>query len=65
MNASDQERWAEALAVERQHGEDAPRFIAERIGELALAGDMEGVKRWREIAARLDDLRRSISKPPS
>ena len=52
-----QERWAEALAVERQHGEDVPRFIAERIGALALAGDMEGVERWREIATRLDQLR--------
>lgn len=53
----DQERWAEALAVERQHGEDAPRFIAERIGALALAGDLEGIERWKEIAAQLDMLR--------
>ncbi|MGN6621978.1 MAG: DUF6961 family protein [Sphingomonas sp.] len=62
---SDQERWAEALAVERQHGEDAPRFIAERIGVLALAGDMDGVLRWREIAIKLDEMRRSMEKPAS
>ena len=61
----DQERWAEALAVECQHGEDAPQFIAERIGALALAGDMEGVERWREIASRLDEIRRSMPKPAS
>lgn len=61
----DQERWAEALAVERQHGEDAPRFIAERIGALALAGDMDGVLRWREIASRLDEIRRSMGGPAS
>jgi hypothetical protein len=61
----EQERWAEALAVERQHGEDAPRFVAERIGELALAGDMKGVLRWREIASRLDEIRRFTERPAS
>lgn len=61
----DEERWAEALAVERQHGEDAPQFIAERIGALALKGDMEGVDRWREIASRLDAMRRSSERPAS
>lgn len=55
MNA-DQERWAEALAVERRHGDLAHRHVAERVRELALAGDEQGVKRWREIAARLDQL---------
>ena len=52
----DQERWAEALAVEKQHGSDAPRWIAERIGALASAGDTVGIERFREIAARLDQL---------
>lgn len=27
----EQERWAEALAILKQHGDDAPIFIAERI----------------------------------
>jgi hypothetical protein len=58
----DQERWAEALAVERMHGDDSPRFIAERIGELAIAGDWNGVERWREIAARYDQLHAGPSK---
>lgn len=57
MLTPEQERWAEALAVQRQHGERAGPFIAERIGALALAGDADGVARWREIAARLDQLR--------
>lgn len=57
----DQERWAEALAIERQHGENAPRFIAERIGALALAGDMEGVERWKEIAEARPTLWRQTS----
>ena len=46
-------RWAEALAVERQHGPDAEQFIART---LALAGDEAGVTRWLDIATRLDQL---------
>lgn len=52
----DQERWAEALQIQRMYGEDAPRWLAERIGALALAGDEAGVQRFREIAARYDQL---------
>ena len=50
------ERIAEALAIERQHGEKAPLFIAERIAALALAGDLAGVERLRAIALQLDRL---------
>lgn len=53
----DEERWAEALMVERLHGDRATIHVAERIGALALAGDAVGVSRWKEIAARLDQLR--------
>lgn len=52
----DQERWAEALAVDRQHGAMAPAIIEERIRTLALAGDEAGVTRWREIAERYEQL---------
>jgi hypothetical protein len=52
----DQERWAEAAMVERQHGARAPVFVAERIGALALAGDVAGIARWRDIAERRDKL---------
>lgn len=38
----DQERWAEALAIERQHGAMGPVWIAERIGALASVGDFAG-----------------------
>ena len=51
---AEQERWAEALAIERQHGPNACRWEAERIPALALAGGMAGVQRFREIAAKLD-----------
>ena len=54
---ADREIWAAALQVERHHGDDAPKFIAERIGALAVAGDFEGVETWKAIAGRLDALR--------
>lgn len=53
---TDEERWAEALAIERLHGDRAPVWIAERIGALALAGDAAGVARFKEIARRLDQM---------
>ena len=53
----DRELWACALLVEREHGERAPLWIAERIGTLALAGDAAGVERWQAIAACLHSLR--------
>ena len=54
----DQERWAEALKVEEIHGDSALIYVADRIGALALEGDLEGVERWQQIAARLDRLYR-------
>ncbi len=58
-----EERWAEALAVQRRHGEGAPVFVAERIGTLALEGDLPGIRRWKEIAARLDALAAAAPVP--
>lgn len=52
----EEERWAEAVAIERQHGMMAPMWIAERIGALAMAGDLAGVARFREIAAKYEQL---------
>jgi hypothetical protein len=53
----DHERWAEALLIERQHGDRASEFIAERVTTLALAGNMKGVARWKAIATCYDQLR--------
>jgi len=52
----DQERLAVAWAVERWQGPRAPVFAAERIGALAIAGDVDGVARWTAIAAKLKPL---------
>jgi len=59
MIPDDRELWACALQVERQHGKDAPRFVAERIGALGVAGDQKGVATWKAIAWRLDQLSRN------
>lgn len=44
------ERWAEALAIEKLHGDDAPAVLAERIGALAQNGDLAGVSRLMQLA---------------
>ena len=58
MLTPERELWACAALIEQQHGNDAPVWIAQRIGELALTGDMAGVERWKAIAGKLDQLRR-------
>jgi len=57
----DRELWACALQVERQHEDNAPRFVAKRIGALAIARNEQGVATWNAIAERLDKLRRAGS----
>ena len=52
----DQERWAEALMVNRIHGARASLHVTDRIAALERADDRAGVTRWREIGARLDRL---------
>lgn len=60
----EQDRWAEALAVDRLHGPRAPLHVAERIGALALTSDLAGIARWKEIAVRLDLLMTQRNLPP-
>ena len=52
----EQERWAGALAIERQYGDKGPFHITTCIGELASAGDEAGVERWLALATRRDQL---------
>jgi hypothetical protein len=54
--ASELELWAIALKVERDHGAQAPVFIAGRIGAAAVAGDEDGIARWKAVASRYDQL---------
>lgn len=55
-NLQELEIWACARAVEVNYGQDGPRHIAERIGELALSGDTAGVVTWKRIASAYDAL---------
>lgn len=50
---AERELWACALLVEREQGDNAAIYIAERIGALALEGDAAGVARWKGIAEKL------------
>lgn len=53
----EQERWAAAAMVLKQHGDRAPLFVAELIGALALAGETDGIALWQDIATKLWSLR--------
>jgi hypothetical protein len=53
----ERELWACALLVEREHGDGADAYIAERVTTLARAGDIAGLERWQAIADKLDRLR--------
>jgi hypothetical protein len=61
----EQERWAEALAIDRMHADQAEAFIAERVGALAISGDSHGIARWKAISRRLDQLRGRDRQPGS
>ena len=50
------ESLAAALAIQRLHGADGPRWIAERIGQAALDGDAAGIAKLKRIAAEYDKL---------
>ena len=50
----DQEIWGIALWVEKNHGERAPKFIAEQIDRLSTGRDDEGISLWREVAQRYE-----------
>jgi hypothetical protein len=62
--ASDRDLWALTIRVERDHGAGAPRYIAERIGEAAVADNRAGIDLWKAVAARFDQLRPQRSLSP-
>lgn len=48
----DRELWAMALWVERHHGADGIRYIADQIERNAAAGENGGVALWRAVEKR-------------
>ncbi len=59
----DQELWGMVLALVKQHGDQAPLEVAERIGQLAVQGEPQGVALWQEVAKRLNSLLLSEGPP--
>lgn len=49
-------RWAEALTLELQMGEEASTWVAGRIAELAIAGEESAVAHMLQIAECVDQL---------
>jgi hypothetical protein len=47
--------------VIEDHGDDAERHVAERIGACAVADDDAGIATWKAIARRIDGIRRPSS----
>lgn len=45
--------WADVHRIQRQHGTNAWRFLADQIGTHLLAGDEGGARYWRDIEDRL------------
>jgi len=56
MITPEQDRWGEALAIERVRGDSAAKSVAEQVAMFALSGDEAGVQHFREIAGCLDRL---------
>lgn len=61
----EQELWAMALWVDREHGEEGERFIAERVLHFDAEGDEGGKKLWMDVARRFVELKSSTSAAPS
>lgn len=53
----DQELWAAALWVERNHGDSGLDHIEREVERLAAEGDEAGVETWEAIADRYRRLR--------
>ena len=58
----DQELWACALAIERQHGEGAFLHAAMEIDRLDTDGERDAAGVWREVLKRLEALEANVGR---
>ncbi len=56
----DQELWACALLLEREHGKGAFLYATMQIDAMDAAGDVEGGKVWRTALERIDALQAKV-----
>jgi len=61
----EQEVWAMALWVDREHGEEAEQFIAGKVLHFVERGDDGGRKLWEEVARRYVQLREAHTAEPN
>lgn len=59
------ELWAMALWVEREHGEEGERFIAERVLHFDAKGDDGGKQLWMDVARHFVELKTSSRAVPN
>lgn len=52
----EQELWAMALWVDREHGDEGERFIAERVLHFDAEGDPGGKQLWMDVARKFVEL---------
>lgn len=52
----DQELWAMALWVEKTHGENGWLHISGQQDRSLAEGDFDGMKLWRQVGERFDQL---------
>ena len=55
----DQELWAVALWVEKNHGEEGIAYIAQQIQRLSNEGDEAGIATWKTVVIGRAILRKS------
>ena len=61
----DQELWAMALWIDREHGEEGERFITERVRHFDAIKDEGGKQLWMDVARKFVELQSSISAAPN
>ena len=60
----DQELWACALAIERQHGEAAFLHASMQIDCLDAEGNPEAARVWKEVLKRIEALEATLRGLP-
>ena len=56
MTTQDHVLLGAAMMLLKRHGAHAPLKVAERLGELATAGDEDGVAAWMGIARHMNSI---------
>lgn len=61
----EQELWAMAIWVDREHGDEGERYIAERVLYFDAQGDDGGKQLWMDVARRYVTLQTSMDSAPN